>query len=65
MARNKECSCNQGMTNSNAMELVIKDSSMQLRCRKCKGIFGWRIGSAKKIRPIRRSWSEKERSEMR
>jgi hypothetical protein len=65
MPHNKECSCSQGMTNSNAMELVIKNSSMELRCRRCKGIFGWWIGSTKKLRPIRRSWSEEESSEMR
>jgi len=48
------------MTNSNAMELVINGSSMELRCRICNGIFGWWIGSTKKIRPIGRSWSEEE-----
>lgn len=64
MPRSKKCSCTQGMTNSNTMDLVIEGSSMELRCRRCNGIFGWWIGSTKKIRPIRRSWSEEERSEM-
>ena len=60
MPHNKKCICDRGMTNSNAMELVINGSSMELRCRICNGIFGWWIGSTKKIRPIRRSWSEEE-----
>jgi hypothetical protein len=61
----KECICNRGMTNSNEMELVIYGSSMELRCRKCTGIFGWWIGSIKRIRSTRRAWSEEECSSMR
>jgi hypothetical protein len=65
MPRTKECSCDGGMTNSNAMEFVIIGSRIELRCRKCNGMIRWWNEDSKKIIPIRRAWSDEECSSMR
>jgi hypothetical protein len=65
MSRTKECSCNQGMTNSNTKEFVINDSMIELRRRKCNGVVRWWNEDDKKITPSRRVWSEEECSSMR
>jgi hypothetical protein len=44
---------------------VITDLRIELRCRKCKGIFRWWNEDTKKIVPLRHSWSDEECSAMR
>ncbi|MGH9924424.1 MAG: hypothetical protein ACRD5B_03510 [Nitrososphaeraceae archaeon] len=60
MALTKECSCDGGMTNSNAMEFVITGLRIELRCRKCNGMIRWWDEDSKKITPFRHSWSDEE-----
>jgi len=63
MALTKECSCDGGMTNSNAMEFVITGSKIELQCRICNGTIKWWDEEANKIIPFRRSWSDEDCSE--
>jgi hypothetical protein len=60
MALTKECSCDGGMTNSNAIEFVITGLRIELRCRKCNGTIRWWDEDSKKIIPFRHSWSDEE-----
>jgi hypothetical protein len=64
MSRTKKCSCDWQITNSNAMEFVIVDLRIELRCRKCNGMVRWWNEDTKKIVSSRRAWSEEECSSM-
>jgi len=57
-----ECSCDRQMPHS--VEFVIIGSKIELQCRICNGTIKWWNKDTKKIRPLRRSWSDEERSAM-
>ncbi|MGC1132729.1 MAG: hypothetical protein WA941_07895 [Nitrososphaeraceae archaeon] len=67
MPRNKVCTCNGEMTNSNTFEFIIEGSKIELRCRRCRGLAAWWNLSPKekKIIPSKRTWSREERLAMR
>ena len=65
MPRTKECICDWRMTKSNTAEFTIIGSRIQLRCRECNGVIKWWNEDNKKIKPLRRSWSDEECSSMR
>jgi hypothetical protein len=47
-----------------SVEFVIIGSKIELRCRQCNGVIKWWNEDTKKIRPLRHSWSDEERSAM-
>ncbi|MGC1135222.1 MAG: hypothetical protein WA941_20510 [Nitrososphaeraceae archaeon] len=62
MPRSKVCRCNDEITKSNRFEFKIKDSKIELRCRRCTGLVaGWNVSpKTNKIMPSKRAWSHEE-----
>jgi hypothetical protein len=64
----KNCTCNWWTSYSKRVEFIkINDSRTEIRCGRRHGLMGWVDEStrAKKIAPLKRSWSYKERLAMR
>jgi hypothetical protein len=67
MPRSKVCRCDYEVTKSNRFEFKIKDSIIELRCRRCTGLVTWWNVSPKanKMMPSKRAWYHEERLAMR
>ena len=65
MRRPIECNCNRWITNFRCVKFGINDSMIELECNICNGLIGWWQSRAKKIIPLKRAWSRKERLAMR